>query len=102
MSINAFFEKFDKVGKAVVLGAAVITVALTSLNFLISTQSQPLATAIQEVKAEQIQQESIIEKLATREDIKQASDKSNQRDNDIIHRLDIISNRLDNFIARVK
>lgn len=102
MSINAFFEKFDKVGKAVVLGAAVVTVALTSLNYLISAQSEPLALSIKEVKAEQIQQGSMLEKLATKEDVEKALNQSSQRDNDIIHRLDVISNRLDSFIARVK
>lgn len=100
----SILTKVSEYKDSVMLFLAVTGVGVTLLNLVILNSLSPVLTHLQkldtQVEAIDKTSQTMIDTLATKEQVGTLSSETTQRDNDIIHRLDIISSRLDGLINR--
>ena len=98
--MGSVLQKFKLSGSSAILSfvvsiATVVGLGISILNFLILNNLSPVVSSLEKVDMRVQAIEKGVPFYATKDELKDYFAQSKQRDEDIIHRLDIISGRLD-------
>ena len=80
--------------------ATVISLAISVLNYYVLNNISPVISSLEKIDIRVMAIEKEIPAHATKSDLTEYFSTLKQRDDDIIHRLDLISNRLDRFVIK--
>lgn len=99
-SQSNIFKKATQIGELVTKLGSIVALALVCLNAYLAYQLVPFASDLDKTKFRVSAIEQQTGKLASQQSVDELGKKLEQRDNDIIHRLDTISTRLDRVIIK--